>query len=164
MSTPLEQYDSAPESEGVIAYRSDWYLLEIPTNFHTTLIPLLQETDEVFKASDSPHISVIKDESPNQNKDDWGVAFVGETVRFKYHSTLYGENGLHFWIDCYSARLCEIREHFGLPTLKRQDGVYLVNFHMTIGRRKKAVAPHLRPQLRLSPQSHIDVETGMQHL
>jgi hypothetical protein len=57
-----------------------------------------------------------------------------------------------------------MREHFGLVTLKRSDGAYLVNFHLTIGRRKKAVAAELRPQLRLCPQSHIDVETGMQHL
>jgi hypothetical protein len=39
-----------------------------------------------------------------------------------------------------------------------------VNFHLTVGRRKKAVAAHKRPQRRLSPQSHIDAGTGMQHL
>lgn len=162
MSTKLEQYDGAPEGEGVMVYRSDWYLLEVPATFLTPLLSPL--ATEAFKPSASPHISVIKDEAPNRNRQDWGTAFVGETVRFKYNPTINGENGLHFWIDCYSPRLCEIREHFGLPTLKRQDGVYLVNFHMTIGKRKQAVAPQLRPQLRLSPQSHIDVETGMQHL
>ena len=35
-----------------------------------------------------------------------------------------------------------------------------VNFHLTVGRRKKAVDGHRRPQLRLSPQSHIDAGTG----
>ncbi len=57
-----------------------------------------------------------------------------------------------------------MREHFELVTLKRGDGAYLVNFHLTVGRRKKSVERRPRPQLRLCPQSHIDVETGMQHL
>jgi hypothetical protein len=92
------------------------------------------------------------------------VAFVGEVVKFRYCPAPRGENGLHFWVDCHSPRLCEMREHFGLVTLKRSDGAYLVNFHLTVGRRKKSVEAHPRPQLRLCPQSHIDAETGMQHL
>jgi hypothetical protein len=164
MSTKLEEYDHAPEIEGTMVYRPDWYLLEMPKDFHAILVPLLEATGEAFKPAAWPHISVMKGEAPCRNQADWGSAFVGETVRVRYNPVINRENGLHFWIDCYSPRLCEMREHFGLPTLKRQDGTYLVNFHMTIARRKKTIAAHLRPQLRLSPQSHIDVETGMQHL
>lgn len=164
MSTRIDEYDHAPEMQGTLIYETDWYLLEIPAATHAALLPLLDATGAAYKPSARPHISVIKDEAPSRSKADWGSAFVGEVVTVKYNPVLRAENGLHFWIDCYSPRLCEVREHFGLTTLKRQDGVYLVNFHMTLGRRKQAVSATPRPQLRLSPQSHIDPETGMQHL
>jgi hypothetical protein len=164
MSTRLEEYNHAPECEGTIVYKPDWYLLKMPKTFHATLLPLLDATGDPFTPSDWPHISVMKDEAPSRNKGDWGAAFVGEQVTVKYNPVIRAENGLHFWIDCYSSRLCEMREYFGLVTLKRQDGTYLVNFHMTLGKRTQPIEARLRPQLRLCPQSHIDVETGMQHL
>jgi hypothetical protein len=164
MSTRVEEYAGAPEAEGVILYEPDWYLLEVTAEVHAALTRLLEEAGEVFKPATRPHVSVMKGEAPCLNRADWGSAFVGERVRFRYSPTVRGENGLHFWVDCHSPQLCAMREHFGLPTLKRADGVYLVNFHLTVGRRKKAVEPRLRPQLRLCPQSHLDAETGMQHL
>jgi hypothetical protein len=164
MSTRLEEYEGSLELEGQVIYEPDWYLLSIPTESHTTLLQLLEPLGVAFKPATRPHISIMKDEAPCRNKADWGVSFVGEWVKFRYCSTLRDENGLHFWIDCHSPRLCELREHFGLVTLKRSDGANLVNFHLTIGRRKKSVEGRPRPQLRLCPQSHIDVETGMQHL
>jgi hypothetical protein len=163
VSTWLEEYETAPVFEGVVIYEPDWYLLEVPPDFHVTLVKLLDGVSEPYKLSARPHVSVMKDEAPCRNKEEWGAKFVGERVMVKCHATLRAENGVHFWVDCYSSRLCEMREHFGLTTLKR-DGVYLVNFHLTVARRKKPVPARLRSQLRLSPQSHIDVETGMQHL
>lgn len=172
MSTRLEGYQGAPEGEGQIYYESDWYLLSIPTETHKALLPLLatsEATSEAtsgvsFKPITRPHISVMKNEAPCQNQADWGVAFVGETVRYQYNPVLRSENGLHIWLDCYSSRLCEMRSHFGLVTLMRDDGTYLVNFHLTLARRKQAIEPQPRPRLRLCPQSYIDAETGMQHL
>jgi hypothetical protein len=164
VSARLEEYEGAPEAEGRIIYEPDWYLLSIPADTHTALLRLIEAAGVPFKQAARPHISVMKDEAPCRNKADWGVAFVGEAVRFRYSPVLRGDNGLHLWLDCHSPRLCAMREHFGLVTLKREDGVYLVNFHLTVGRRKEAVEPRLRPQLRLCPQSHIDAETGMQHL
>lgn len=164
MSARLEEYEDAPELEGQVIYEPDWYLLSVPADAHTTLLHLLDPLDVAFKPAARPHISIVKDEAPCRNKADWGVSFVGERVKFRYCPNLRVENGLHFWVDCHSSRLCEMREHFGLVTLKRDDGAYLVNFHLTIGRRKKSVEGQKRSQLRLCPQSHIDVETGMQHL
>lgn len=164
MSTHLKDYDNAPELEGRVIYETDWYLLEISTESHSALLPLVEAVGVPYKPAGRPHVSMMKAEAPSLNKDDWGSAFVGETVVFRYCPTLRDENGLHFWVDCYSSRLCEMREHFGLVTLKREDGTYLVNFHLTIGRRKKSLDPSPRPRLRLCPRSHIDVETGMQHL
>ena len=165
MATNLEAYDQAGiELEGHIIYEPNWYLLSIASETYASLFPLAEAATIPFKPTTRPHISVIKGEAASRNQADWGQAFVGERVKFRYVPTLQAENGLHLWIDCHSPRLCAIREHFGLPTLRRSDGAYLVNFHLTIGRRKKAVAAQLRPQLRLSPQSHIDLETDMQHL
>ena len=163
MSTRLEEYESSPELEGIIVYDSDWYFLDVPADVHAALLRLLEAEVEEFKPSKRPHVSVMKDEAPCRNKEDWGTAFVGETVKVRYTTRIWRENGFHFWVDCYSPRLCEMREHFGLTTLKK-DGVYRVNFHLTIARRKAPIGKSLRPQYRLSPQSHIDVETLMQHL
>jgi hypothetical protein len=164
MSTRLEEYAGAPELEGRVIYEPDWYLLSVPAEGHSALLQLLEQLGVPFKPAARPHVSIMKNEAPCLNKTDWGAAFVGEVVRFRYSPVLRDENGLHFWVDCHSPRLCEMREHFGLVTLKRDDGAYLVNFHFTIGRRKKSVEPRPRRQLRLCPQSHIDAETGMQHL
>jgi hypothetical protein len=164
MSTRLEDYEGAPELSGQVIYEPDWYLVIIPGEQFTPILHLVEPLAVPFKPAARPHVSIMKNETPCQNKTDWGTLFVGEQVRFRYSPVLRDENGLHFWVDCHSPRLCAMREHFGLTTLKRGDGVFLVNFHLTLGRRKKAVEARPRPQLRLCPQSHIDVETGMQHL
>lgn len=167
MSTRLEDYAGAQQLWGEIVYEPDWYLLSVPAEAHATLITLVERAGVdggAFKPAARPHISVMKGEAPSRNAADWGVAFAGERVTFRCSPVVKDENGLHLWVDCHSERLCAMREHFGLSTLRREDGAYLVNFHLTVGRRKKAVERHKRPQLRLSPQSHIDVGTGMQHL
>jgi hypothetical protein len=164
VSARIEDYDGAPELTGEIIYEPDWYLLAIQPEAQEVLGPLLDGVGVPVKASARPHISIMKGEAPSQNRDDWGTAFVGERVRFRFCPTVRDDNGLHLWVDCHSARLCEMRQHFGLVTLTRADGVHLVNFHLTVGRRKKAVERRTRAQLRLTPQSHIDVETRMQHL
>lgn len=164
MSAKLEDYDGVPEVHGEVVYEPGWYLLAVPADTHATLVALVEAAGVVFKPAARPHVSVMKGEAPCRNVEDWGTAFVGERVAFRVAPGVRGENGLHLWVDCHSARLCEMREHFGLATLRREDGAYLVNFHLTIGRRKQAVEARKRPQLRLSPQSHLDTGTGMQHL
>lgn len=170
MSARLEDYAGAPQLRGEIVYEPDWYLLSVPAEAHATLVALVEASGVAgvagvaFKPAARPHISVMKGEAPSRNTADWGTAFVGEQVTFHVSPVVKDENGLHLWVDCHSGRLCEMREHFGLTTLRREDGAYLVNFHLTVGRRKKAVEGRRRPQLRLSPQSHIDAGTGMQHL
>lgn len=110
-------------------------------------------------------MSVIKGEVASRNPGAWGHIGVGRKVKFKFDQTIHYENGRHVWINIYSEDLCKLREHFGLVTLRRaKDDVYLVNFHMTLGKLKTHEPPKLREQYRLCPQSHIDVETGMQHL
>src|SRR5438270_872096 len=82
-----------------------------------------------------PHISVIYDEKPCLYVADWdGKRFDGKNIPFQVNtSAARDDNGLHVWFDCYSPRLCAIREHFGLTVLKRDD-VYRVNFHLTVGK------------------------------
>lgn len=163
MSATLTDYLTTPEFTGVIAYEPNWYLLLVPAEVHQELLKLLPDVGH--KPAAKPHVSVMKEEVPSRNAADWGTAFVGEEVRVKYVPAVRDANGLHFWLDCHSPRLCEMREYFGLPTLRRTfDGAYLVNFHVTLGRRKKAIPPTPSDQIRISPQSHIDPTTGMQHL
>lgn len=163
MSATLTEYQTAPEFTGVIAYEPNWYLLLVPAEVHQSLLALLPQVEH--KPAAKPHVSVMKEEVASRNAADWGAAFVGEEVRVKYAPTVRAANGLHFWLDCHSSRLCEMREHFGLPTLRRtSDGAYLVNFHLTLGRRRKALPATPVDQIRVSPQSHIDPTTGMQHL
>lgn len=164
MSTRLEYYGSALSTEGIVTFNRDWYLLTIPQSFQDAFLEALRVRGEQVVPSKNIHISIMKNESPSLNQREWGTKFVGEKVEFKYQVQLEKENGYHVWINCYSPRLCEMREYFGLPTLKTTDGIYRVNFHMTIGKLKIALPSNLRPQYRISKQSHIDVETLMQHL
>lgn len=162
MSSKLIDYDKASEVEGTLKFDGDWVLLEVPQSVHNVLLAQVSHLD--IKPNKNPHISVMKDELPSLNLADWHAKkFDGETVKFKISENISHENGLHVWIDCYSPRLCEIREYFGLPTLK-QDGVYRVNFHCTLGKLKKFLPKNLRKQYRLSKRTHIDCETLMQHI
>lgn len=139
-----------------------WVLLQIPQDVLETL---LKSVKQAIVPTREPHISVIKDEKPCLHAADWdSKAFDGEKVKFQIDTrTAHDENSRHVWFDCYSPRLCAIREHFGLTVLKRDD-VYRANFHVTVGKLAVPVTPHLRPQYRLSIRSHIDVETMMQHI
>ena len=164
MSTPLSDYDDAPEIAGKIVFRDNWYLLEMPEEFHELQLEHVKVITTNIEPVKNPHISVMKNETPSRKKKHWGRKFIGEEVTAKYSSIIRNDNGFHFWIDCYSAALCQMREYFGLPTLKLEDGAYRVNFHMTIAQRMAPVEPTPRPRWRLTEQSHIDIETGMQHL
>ncbi len=163
MATKLEDYDNSPEEEGTMVFDGEWYALEISPEFHERMLKLAEALD--IRPNKRPHVSVIKGEATSLNKDAWGKFRVGDKIKFKFDQRLHYENGLHVWINIYSKDLCKLREHFGLVTLRRaKDDVYLVNFHMTLGKLKEKRPAKLREQYRLCPQSHIDVETGMQHL
>lgn len=161
--TTLKHYSNV--YKGIMVFENNWYLLFVDHNDFANLISQVTNAGITLKPNKKPHISVIKNENPSDNVQDFGVKFVGDNIEYKFANIIRNENGLHVWIDCYSETLCKIREHFGLPTLKRaDDNKYLVNFHCTMGKLKIPNIPNIRPQLRLSKASHIDVETGMQHL
>lgn len=164
MSTRLEEYRDIAEITGTMTFQDEWYLLEIPSEVVDGFLDQLRQDVLEIEPSKNPHVSVIKNEAPSRKKKDWGQKFVGSTVPVRFYPTIRNDNGFHFWVDCYSPQLCLIREHFGLPTLKSQEGIFLVNFHMTIATRAYPVQATPRPRLHLTTQSHIDIETGMQHL
>jgi hypothetical protein len=160
MATRLCDYEGSPVIKGVVRYEKDWYLLDVPKEFQENLI---SQCLFPLTPNKRPHISIIKNEKPQTNIENWGKEFVGAEFSFRFHDKLHSENGLHVWINCFSEDLCKMREYFGLTTLKEND-IYRVNFHMTLGRLKTPGERNLRPQYRLNPQSHVDVETLMQHL
>ncbi len=163
MASPtIEDYQNAPQGMGQVKFEDDWYLLNIEQDEFAKILSTLEVGEEVA-VTNSSHISVIKNELPSLKTQKWGKAFVGERVTFFYIPEIDDQNGRHFWVNCYSSRLCEMREYFAVPTLKQND-VFRVNFHLTIGKRENPVPATLRPQLRISPFTHIDAETLMQHL
>jgi len=162
MSPTVDDYKNAIECEATVTFKHDWCLAEMPEEVHQKLLHIAKQKGFDLNESSNPHISVMKTEAPNIHKKDWGKA-AGRKVKVKILPEVGCENGFHVWVNCYSPELCELREHFQLPTLKKDD-VWLVNFHMTIGTLKKPQEPSPRPQIRMSRQSHIDVESGMQHL
>lgn len=171
MGTKLQDYVNQPERTGTLSFekskRGDWYLVLLPQDFVTEMVDLAKSKGLDLKPTVKPHISVIKGEIPTQNANQWGD-FVGEPIKFRCNPFFRYENGLHVWVDCHSQRLCEIRRYFGCDTkisdMVEGAGNYWVNFHCTIGKLLVPQKPNLRPQIRLSPQSHLDAETGMQHL
>ena len=164
-SPSLSEYDEDAcfKIVGVIDWEDDWCLLKIDE--------LLEDIDCEYniKPTKKPHVSVIKNEVPQKNGEDWGSYALGVEVTVTVHPTS-STNGLHVWLNVHSPELCRIREHFGLSTLE-SNGNYLVNFHYTVGylskksdRKKLKDTINLRPSTRISQQSHIDEINGMQHL
>lgn len=118
-----------------------------------------------FTPTRRPHISIIKREAPSAYREQYGSLFVGEVVQFTYLPGLQTENGCHLWVACYSKRLCEIREFFAVPTLRdAESGTYKVVFHTTIAKLLDPLPPTRRPQWRLTPSTHIDATTLLQHV
>lgn len=163
MATKLDDYKDAKTFKGRVHCDDDWYLLSLGPDFgeYFRESVLAVETDVTFVGK--PHISIIKSESPCRKIKQFGRAFVNEIVEFKVHELLQYENGRHIWVNCFSERLCEIREYFNLPVF-RQDKQFRVNFHSTLARLNKSRKPHLRAQYRITPVTHVDVETLMQHI
>ncbi len=163
MSARLEDYEGALEIAGRVAFDRGWYLLRLDPALVAPLVAALSALDFATTPVPSPHVSILKDERPSTKQEKFGRAFVGELVSVRVCPALRHETGRHVWVDVHAPRLCELREHFGLPVLTR-DGVYRVNSHLTLARIDAPRAPTPRPQYRLTPRTHIDVETLMQHL
>lgn len=163
MATRLEDYAASPVFKGRIIYEPGWYLLDLPDEVHARFAPAIAALGFAIEPAKRPHISIVKDEAPSRRAKKFGKAFVNEIVAFRCDEQLQYENGRHVWIHCFSERLCELREYFSLPTLRRDDQ-YRVNFHSTLGRIKAPFQPELRAQLRITPATHIDLETLMQHI
>ena len=77
------------------------------------------------------HVSVIKGDEPELNKDLWGTDF--GPIKFYYSTMVRYDNGCHAWLDVYCERLGEIRELFGLPNID-VHGEHPRHYHMTLGR------------------------------
>lgn len=163
MSARRDDYESAPEVTGRIAFDEGWYLLRLGPEIFTLLGGALDTLDFPITRTESPHVSIIKEERPAKKEAKFGRAFVNELVTVRVHPVLRHHNGRHVWVDCASDRLCELRQYFALPTLVH-EGRFLVSFHITLARIDTPVTPTPRDEMRLTPSSHIDVETGMQHL
>lgn len=80
-----------------------------------------------------PHISVVRNQIP-PNLQFWGK-YEGEEVEF-YYENIVRQDDLYLWLDCYSARLEDIRIELGLPlynmTREPRQG-FLQRWHTTIG-------------------------------
>ena len=163
MSTRLEDYQGSRTFKGRVQWDDDWCLLTLGNDFIDTFREQVLDLEEQVTFVSQPHISIIKSESPCRRIKQFGRAFLNEIVEFKVHDLLQYENGRHIWLHCFSERLCEIREYFNLPVF-RQDKQYRVNFHATLARFKEIRKASLRPQYRITPVTHVDVETLMQHI
>lgn len=83
-----------------------------------------------------PHISVVRREVPPL-PELWGL-HEGEEVEFTYDNVI--QNGkVYWWLNCFSARLEEIRLELGLPVdspYTRPPEGYLKCFHSSLGNTK----------------------------
>lgn len=145
--------------KGKLKYEKDWCLVELDKDFLNQF-----QTPQDIKPTNRPHISVMKSESPSTNADKWGYKD-GDEITFTFDNKFEFENGRHLWINVQSDELCQLREFYGLPTLKDNPGdTYRVLYHITLGKLINPTTPNLRPQIRISPRTHIDPSTMMQHI
>lgn len=163
MATKLEDYAGAKTFKGRVLCEDDWYLLDVGPEFgdHFRGAALAIDGDATFV--EKPHISIIKGESPSRKTKKWGRAFVNEIVEFKAHELLQHDNGRHIWVDCYSHRLCEIREYFHVPAF-RQGDLFRVNFHSTLAHLHERREAAFRPRYQITAATYVDAETLMQHI
>lgn len=83
------------------------------------------------------HISVVRKEVP-LHMEFWG-RHEGQEIEFWYDSEIK-HGGLYWWLDCYSARLEEIRLELGLTLSSRFEpplAPFRKRFHLTLANSKK---------------------------
>ncbi|HEX8914091.1 MAG TPA: hypothetical protein VF796_17210 [Humisphaera sp.] len=102
--------------------------------YYRTLIPkYVQSRVPMY----DPHISVVRHETP-PNLGAWG-RHEGESVAFEYDPTVHFGT-VYAWLDCFSARLEEIRVELGLQPhrafVELPPGRSLC-FHTTLGNFKE---------------------------
>lgn len=83
----------------------------------------------------APHITVVRNEVPNK-MERWGV-FENKEIEFMYEPYIWN-NGIYWWLNCYSLFLETIRENLGLPLYSKYNSPPDLKhcFHMTIGNSK----------------------------
>lgn len=61
------------------------------------------------------HISIIRGETPAQDKQHLWTKYDGMKIEFEYTHDVYG-NGNFWWINIYNPMLPRIRDEFGFPS------------------------------------------------
>jgi hypothetical protein len=124
-------------SEGTLHYENNPYKMYLAADielarFYRSLVPRTYVCQPQRYAA---HLSVIREEMPLR-LEAWGK-YEGTTILFEYDPEIR-YNGVYWWLDCYSPRLCEIREELGLPALSELARPPSLKdcFHLTIGNSK----------------------------
>lgn len=90
------------------------------------------------KPSHPPHVSVIRGQEPQRNKDQWGKNLAGEEVDVIYtnlvrQTTIEKDGKDHFWfIDVQIDKYAHMRDHFGLDYMWSDGRPF--KGHVTIAR------------------------------
>jgi len=124
------------QSSGILKYTKNVnYSLRVVidselTRYYRSLLPKWMKSKQQMY---SPHISVVRKESPIY-LEFWGK-YEGELITFDYdHEIEY--NDTYVWLNAYSHRLEQIRVELGLPIHSQYtmppEG-FTKRFHTTIG-------------------------------
>lgn len=126
-------------STGKLSYALDkgYYKVTVLVDpeLHRYLRALVPRRFVCRKQKYPPHITVVRGEVP-PNQSQWGL-YEGRDIEFQYSDYLHSDDQ-YWWINCYSAKLIDIRLGLGLASsyhlTRPPDGQEC--FHSTIGNQK----------------------------
>jgi hypothetical protein len=121
-------------SIGIFRYTPEKLYIEVDPGIADYYRSLIPKYFKVHTTRYAPHISVVREENPN-NK--WGL-YNGAQFVFEYDSYIHNDGGVYWWLNVRSKILSNLRVELGLPRWSKlsrpPDGSD--NFHITIGNTK----------------------------
>ena len=121
-------------SIGTFRYTPEKLYIEVDPDIAKYYRSLIPKYYRVHGTRYNPHISVVREETPN---DKWGL-YDGAVFIFDYDPYIHNDGDVYWWLNVQSKILNNLRVELGLPMWSRlarpPDGSD--NFHITIGNTK----------------------------
>jgi len=131
------------QSSGILTYQGEYCVkLLIDQNILNYYFSLIPKYFNAQKQAWPAHITVVREKKGLEIEIPKSFEplgkYEGEKIDFCYRPVIIWENA-YFWLNCYSARLEEIRRELGLPTKSQittpPEG-FNKTFHSTVGNKK----------------------------
>lgn len=161
--TQMELWDQTFKVNGRFRANGSWGSLFISDKEFKKILGRvkLPYFDGLIAVTDRPHVSIIKNETPNRKKNQLNNV-EGKKYSIYIDPKIY-TNGFHIFCKGESRELCDLRRSFNLPVLfNRETNQFKVKFHITLG---TFISPNDCPKTNVDKiGDHISLEDGYLNL